>query len=238
MLASSTSSAGASSVWGSTVLISWAASLIDTVGVSDSSLPFVDVSVLLDDPVADVSVLLVSEPGTSAPEGAVEVADDSADSLALSDVEVVSGVEGAVLGAVVVTGAVVASATLGSAGSTVVTGGATAVDGDSAGACVSGACVSGAWVLGGLGLRRLLSLSRRRLRDLRCNRRRHLGRRLRGHHFGFRGRHLRRRDNHSGGRRVIAGLGECRGDSPGQRRQGDHDTGRQYGDDATLRAKF
>jgi hypothetical protein len=71
-------------------LISAAASLIDTVGVSDSSLPFVDVSVLLDDPVVD----------------------DSADSLALSDVEVVSGVEGAVLGAVVVTGAVVASATL------------------------------------------------------------------------------------------------------------------------------
>jgi hypothetical protein len=120
------------------------ASLIDTVGVSDSSLPFVDVSVLPD----DVSVLLVSESGTSAPEGAVEVADDSADSLALSDVEVVSGVEGAVLGAVVVTGAVVASATLGSAGSTVVTGGATAGDGDSAGACVSGACVSGAWVCG------------------------------------------------------------------------------------------
>ena len=95
----------------------------------------------------DVSVLLVSEPGTSAPEGAVEVADDSADSLALLDGEVVPGVEAAVLGAVDVTGdcsAVVASAVLGSAGSTLVTGGATAVDGDSAGACVAGACVCGA----------------------------------------------------------------------------------------------
>ena len=108
------------------------------------------VSALLD----DVSVLLVSESGTSAPEGAVEVADDSADSLALVDVEVDSGVEAAVLGAVDVTedcSAVVASAVLGSAGACVcgacsTTGGdcgicgATAV-GTSTGAC--GATTSG-----------------------------------------------------------------------------------------------
>jgi len=110
----------------------------------DVSVPLDDVSVLLD----DVSVPLVSDPGTSAPEGAVEVADDSADSLAVLDVEVDAGVEAAVLGAVDGTGdcsAVVASAVLGSAGSTLVTGGATAVDGDSTVAWVFGA---GAWVAG------------------------------------------------------------------------------------------
>jgi hypothetical protein len=113
-----------------------AASVIDTVGVSDSS-PLVadslaDVSVLLDDGVALVPE--VPDVPEVVADGEAEVADDSALSLAVVDGAVVSGDVTAVLGAVVVTGAssaVVTSAPVGSAGATVVTGGATVVGGAS-----------------------------------------------------------------------------------------------------------
>jgi hypothetical protein len=128
---------------------------MDTVGVSDSSLLVSD-SVAVAGSLVDVSVLLgaeldvvalVSEPGARASDGAVEVADVSADSLAVVSADVVSGVEAAVLGAVVVIGAceaVVTSASLGSVGATVVDGASTVASADAV-ACVSG---RGTWVAG------------------------------------------------------------------------------------------
>ncbi|WP_239591635.1 hypothetical protein [Mycolicibacterium tusciae] len=137
---------------------------MDTVGVSDSSLLVSDV-VASADSLVDVAVLLVvdvglvSAPGSSASDDGsdvAEVADVAADSLAVVAVDegdslaVVASAEGAAVvpGAVVMGAceAVVTSASLGSAGTTVVTGGATVVDGASTGACVStgaGACVTG-----------------------------------------------------------------------------------------------
>ncbi|MGZ8817343.1 MAG: hypothetical protein ACXWZR_07950, partial [Mycobacterium sp.] len=105
---------------------------MDTVGVSDSLLlvsdvvasadSLVDVAVLLGDDVALVSAL-----GSSASDEGWDVADDSADSLAVVASADVLGVGAAVVPAVVMGAceAVVTSASLGSAGATVVTGGAT-----------------------------------------------------------------------------------------------------------------
>ncbi|MGZ5390522.1 MAG: hypothetical protein ACXWD3_01365 [Mycobacterium sp.] len=123
---------------------------MDTVGVSDSLLlvsdvvasadSLVDVAVLLGDDVALVSAL-----GSSASDegwDVADVADDSADSLAVVASADVLGVGAAVVPGAVVMGAceaVVTSASLGSAGATVVTGGATVVVGACTGACVSGA---------------------------------------------------------------------------------------------------
>jgi hypothetical protein len=138
---------------------------MDTVGVSESSPlavsvadSLVDVAVVVG---ADMDVVaLVSEAGVSSADGAVVVADVSAASVAVVVGADVVAVVAVVVGAAVVPGAVVigaceavvTSSSLGSAGTTVVTGGATVVVGACTVACVwtsvSTSAGAGAWVCG------------------------------------------------------------------------------------------